>query len=1413
MKKFLLIILFLGIKTLCFSQQTIPYTNHFDNPGDTLGWSHYAISGTDDWELGIPNTNYFSTAHSYQNAWVTNLDGPTSTDSITILETPYFDLSDTSTSYILSFFQKRKAYNNYNTHYYLEYTTDSGSTWLHMDDPNTTKKNWQGSSGFYGNYYLSWFQHSAIDIGFIQGNDSIKFRFRFDNTGGIYGDGWMIDDFSISEEYYNIVAEQGDTILGVNSNFTQFDISFNYNFNNQWNDVYYTINNFYFSNDTIIDATDIFLDSVSSNFYSYYQNWTNTLTLPTGINAGTHYILYELDVLNTVPEGDETDNISYAVIEVDSIYPTPFIEDFDSGNNGWNTGIYTNNSLWKLGDPNKMFEPNAHSGGKAWKSGESTLSFENYLESPYINLDTSINTVLCFWYRAQNTYIDNPYMDPEQKLKLILPVIDTTLASFFIFPTPSTYINWDDYNFFIGNNRNYDYDCYCKEISSYDGENYFKFLIESGYNSSPNLPYHSIFDDFYVGSPKPDISLEGEKHFRFTSSNIATNSLKYTVYNSGLSQLPITNTAFYWSNDDILDSTDTYLGTNTEPLLTDTSFQENEFTYTKPTLVNGDYFIFYKADSANQISEMREYNNIGYFKVKQISTQSLPYNNNFEGNTDGWSHKATLGEDEWQLTLPQGASLDTSFSGVQAFITNDTGAVSPNTRLHLFSPIFDLSQLQKPIVEFDMKLHHPLIYFSQFYASNLMYSTDNGFTWNTVFNPEYFNPLYNRVTYDFFPGDGIDYYSAPTSFYESNYLLYGKDIPTFIPSNWYRGKDMDNIYHHSIDVSNITDNNQIQFMFTYSNENSISEGIMIDNFEIKEAHIDLNSPTLSKFMVRSNDHLIRQNIRIKNSGNSPSESTSVNVYCSTDNLLDSSDFFLTSIDIPALIPNKNFLFNLKELSPPNYEIYNYLVLDIDPLEDIDESNELNNQHFLELNMDTSSNFNYPILFDFNDSIMNGWTWYHDSITNIHGHRFRHLLYPNDILVSGNTSSGEWFLDKQYGNGDFSTVPTHYIESPAFDFEFLTDIQLNFDFLCVGSYYGTDSETMGGNLQFSVDGGTNWDVLTLNQDPNAQNWYDQTSIGSLNLEPGWTYIPNWQSASYNLTFLSGQSSIRFRYKFRSNNYPSSPSTHGFRMDNFQISATQFSLTPLPNIEICEGDSALVFGHYQTESNFFYDTLTDINGADSILKQELIVNLTSYNYQTVYSCDSFIWSVDSAIYDSSGVYIATITNELNCDSIISLDLIIVEIDTSVTTSGYILSSNSTGSTYKWLNCNQMNLPVPGETNQTFIASSNGFYSVEITKNGCVDTSACHLVSNVGIIENDMHSEINIFPNPSNGIFTIDLGQVYSEINLSITDILDNEIQSYDAKNTKIFTIELNQPSGIYFLRIKSDNHQLVYKLIKK
>ena len=103
--------------------------------------------------------------------------------------------------------------------------------------------------------------------------------------------------------------------------------------------------------------------------------------------------------------------------------------------------------------------------------------------------------------------------------------------------------------------------------------------------------------------------------------------------------------------------------------------------------------------------------------------------------------------------------------------------------------------------------------------------------------------------------------------------------------------------------------------------------------------------------------------------------------------------------------------------------------------------------------------------------------------------------------------------------------------------------------------------------------------------------------------------------------------------------------------------------------------------------------------------------------------------------------------------------------------------------------------------------------VNYNGCVDTSACYTVSIVAIIANDFGNRLLIYPNPSDGDFTIDLGNTNESIIVKSTDLNGKLIETNYYKTTQLLHLKIEEPAGVYLLIIESGNKKAVIRFVKE
>jgi hypothetical protein len=238
-----------------------------------------------------------------------------------------------------------------------------------------------------------------------------------------------------------------------------------------------------------------------------------------------------------------------------------------------------------------------------------------------------------------------------------------------------------------------------------------------------------------------------------------------------------------------------------------------------------------------------------------------------------------------------------------------------------------------------------------------------------------------------------------------------------------------------------------------------------------------------------------------------------------------------------------------------------------------------------------------------------------------------------------------------------------------------------------------------------------------------------------------------------------------------------------------------------------------GNYTWMSSGIYmDTIPNAAGCDSVMTFDLTINNSSTGIDQQVACDSYTWIDGNTYTSSTSQPTFTLTNAAGCDSVVTLDLTINTVNVSVTQAGEVLTADETGATYQWLDC-ETQTAISGATNQTFTATANGSYAVEVTKDGCTDTSACSTVSGIGIIENDFGTSLVLFPNPTDGNFTVDLGANYQNVNIRLLDLSGKLIESNNHELGQAFDMTINEPAGVYLVHIEAENRNAIIRLVKE
>ncbi len=204
--------------------------------------------------------------------------------------------------------------------------------------------------------------------------------------------------------------------------------------------------------------------------------------------------------------------------------------------------------------------------------------------------------------------------------------------------------------------------------------------------------------------------------------------------------------------------------------------------------------------------------------------------------------------------------------------------------------------------------------------------------------------------------------------------------------------------------------------------------------------------------------------------------------------------------------------------------------------------------------------------------------------------------------------------------------------------------------------------------------------------------------------------------------------------------------------------------------------------------------------------IIVNKAKF-ISNVAACNSYNWRGN--IYTSSGTYKDSVTNINGCDSVFVLNLTVNTTNAIATAMGNVISANIVGAAYKWINCATNNI-ISGATSQTFVPIANGSYAVIVTYNGCKDTSNCVNITSIGLNNILNKNQISIFPNPTDGNLTI------SDLPIATTIEIYNLLGSsvYKKQNTETHQ-QINMSgfiNGSYFIKLRKGTDEVYLKIVK-
>jgi hypothetical protein len=231
-----------------------------------------------------------------------------------------------------------------------------------------------------------------------------------------------------------------------------------------------------------------------------------------------------------------------------------------------------------------------------------------------------------------------------------------------------------------------------------------------------------------------------------------------------------------------------------------------------------------------------------------------------------------------------------------------------------------------------------------------------------------------------------------------------------------------------------------------------------------------------------------------------------------------------------------------------------------------------------------------------------------------------------------------------------------------------------------------------------------------------------------------------------------------------------------------------------------------------SGVFYQYYVAANICDSI--KVLYLDVLQPSSSTIVQASDCSFTLNGQTYYNTGLHTQSYINAVGCDSLVYLYLTINPFVANVTQSGTTLNVQNLNVGCQWVDCNNNFSPIPNETNPYFTPNVNGSYAVVVLSNGCVDTSNCFVFNGVGFTEYIEDNTIQLYPNPTSNMVTLQSSIRMQDATLHIYDMTGALLQEQVNLNGSKFQLNLSQyANGLYQIEIVSQGVRYRSKVRKE
>jgi len=260
--------------------------------------------------------------------------------------------------------------------------------------------------------------------------------------------------------------------------------------------------------------------------------------------------------------------------------------------------------------------------------------------------------------------------------------------------------------------------------------------------------------------------------------------------------------------------------------------------------------------------------------------------------------------------------------------------------------------------------------------------------------------------------------------------------------------------------------------------------------------------------------------------------------------------------------------------------------------------------------------------------------------------------------------------------------------------------------------------------------------------------------------------------------------------------------------FKYKLNQNTSIGATTVWLCPGETYKYKDSLLSSGGSFADTIKNgaINGKDSIHILNLMYYQLPQSLSVVTICQGESYNFNGNLYNTAGYHTDTLKNaSINgCDSIAVLSLKFKALPSPVINqngpNGLLTTTSFTS--YQWyVNGNK----IPNDTIRAITIYNTGYYQVKVKgADGCSDTSATFYYKNTGIQNINKASVISIYPNPNQGLLSVNISNITEDCTLQLFDELGNLTLVKKLIGESTNNINLSSfKNGIYLWKVYSNS----------